>query len=244
MLPPPPPPPPGGGYFFKPDNVIVINEIPDRPLEMWSCPGALVLGAAAAAFAGTTATETMNCPGELLYNSICLPAEFPPRKPISKVYKEPNYISAPPAVINIDVGRQLFVDAFLLDASKTTGAHTVHHNATYQDQLNPVLAPDKPWEAGWGHCKMGAACPWNASLVSDFPPFPSFLRHFHSIYSDRYSSFPPRASRSTRSTPPRPSRRHSAADSGGTLLPRSIKCGTAAAAPSATRRALTVAIYI
>ena len=43
----------------------------------------------------------------------------------------------------------------------------VHHDATYQDQLNPVLKPDKPWEAGWGRCKMGTGCPWNASLPLD-----------------------------------------------------------------------------
>jgi hypothetical protein len=97
---------------------------------------------------------TPACPGELLYNNICLPKDFPPRKPISKVYVEPGYVSNPPPhsptvgeplPINIDVGRQLFVDAFLVDGG-SKGIRTVYHDAEYQDQVNPVLAPTELWE--------------------------------------------------------------------------------------------------
>jgi hypothetical protein len=56
------------------------------------------------------------CAGQLLYNNLCLPKEWPPRGPISKEPVPPGYLATPPATINIDIGRQLFVDDFLLDS--------------------------------------------------------------------------------------------------------------------------------
>jgi hypothetical protein len=74
--------------------------------------------------------------GELLYNGILLPAVWPPKlKEISTEPVTPAYLKAPPAVIPIDVGRQLFVDDFLID--KTTLTRT-HHRPTYHAK-NPVL---------------------------------------------------------------------------------------------------------
>ena len=88
------------------------------------------------------------CEGELLYNGICLPKEWPPNGPISKVPVDPPYITTPPdQPINIDVGRQLFVDSFLIANAGTHGVRTVHHNPTYHDAVNPVLAPSEPWES-------------------------------------------------------------------------------------------------
>src|SRR5215470_12009272 len=73
--------------------------------------------------------------GETLYNGIQLPAEWPPRnQPLT---------SAPPAVIPIDVGRQLFVDHFLIEE---TNLRRRFHAAQYFPG-SPVLKPDKPWEA-------------------------------------------------------------------------------------------------
>ena len=118
------------------------------------------VSAAAAAAAG-------GCPGELLYNSICLPKEFPTHKPISKVYKDPGYVANPPPhapkeglplPINIDTGRQLFVDNFLIDGG-SSGVRTVYHDADYQDQVNPVLAPTEHWEG-----RPAAGAPKNAPL--------------------------------------------------------------------------------
>jgi len=83
--------------------------------------------------------------GETLYNGIRLPSPWPPR--LSEVPKEPvtpHYLASPPAVIPIDVGRQLFVDDFLI--AETTLQHAFHE-AEYRPD-NPVLKPDKPWEAG------------------------------------------------------------------------------------------------
>ena len=74
--------------------------------------------------------------GELLYNGIRLPAlgrrnsRHIPTEPVT-----PAYLTAPPAVIPIDVGRQLFVDDFLV--AQTTLTRT-HHRPTYHAK-NPVL---------------------------------------------------------------------------------------------------------
>ena len=63
--------------------------------------------------------------GEVLYNGIELPSKWPPRRTAAEIKSgEPMrvpYLQHPPAVIPIDVGRQLFVDDFLID--RTTLAH-------------------------------------------------------------------------------------------------------------------------
>jgi hypothetical protein len=80
---------------------------------------------------------------EILYNGIRLPATWPPKvADVSKDLEAPPYLKSPPAVIPIDVGRQLFVDDFLV--AETTLTRT-HHLATYHE-ASPVLKPDQPWE--------------------------------------------------------------------------------------------------
>ena len=57
--------------------------------------------------------------GELLYNGIRLPSVWPPgMAEVPSTPVTPAYLNTPPAVIPIDVGRQLFVDDFLVE--KTT----------------------------------------------------------------------------------------------------------------------------
>lgn len=85
--------------------------------------------------------------GETLYNGIVLPREWPPRLPDFPVSVEkdpivPPYLISPPAVISIDVGRQLFVDDFLVAG---TTLKRSYHLAKYHP-ASPVLKPDKPWE--------------------------------------------------------------------------------------------------
>jgi hypothetical protein len=73
---------------------------------------------------------------EVLYNGIRLPSPWPPR--IKEVPAEPSvpaYLTSPPSVIPIDVGRQLFVDDFLI--AETTLKRT-HHRASYHSK-SPVL---------------------------------------------------------------------------------------------------------
>src|SRR3954463_5373818 len=80
--------------------------------------------------------------GQPLYNGIRLPATWPPR--LDRLTLEPMavpYLQAPPAVIPIDVGRQLFVDDFLIEQ---TTLRRSYHQATYHS-ATPVLRPDQPW---------------------------------------------------------------------------------------------------
>jgi hypothetical protein len=83
-------------------------------------------------------------PGQrTLYNGIELPEAWPPRaKDFSDQPERPPYLASPPAVIVIDVGRQLFVDDFLV--AETTLKRTFHRPEYHFG--NPVLKPDQPWE--------------------------------------------------------------------------------------------------
>jgi len=83
--------------------------------------------------------------GERLYNGIQLPAEWPPRY-TTVPSREPMlvpYLHHVPDVIPIDVGRQLFVDDFLIEPSELTRRY---HSTTYAAG-NPILIGDRPWES-------------------------------------------------------------------------------------------------
>ncbi len=105
--------------------------------------------------------------GELLYNGIQLPDEWPPRDVPFERFKEgdpaptPPYLLEPPSVIPIDVGRQLFVDDFLIASS--TLSRTFHQPEYYEG--NPVLKPDMPWET---HSRLGpVAMPFSGGVFWD-----------------------------------------------------------------------------
>ena len=71
------------------------------------------------------------------YNGIASPEEWPPRFEITRTPPAvPPYVSSPPAVIPIDLGRQLFVDDFLIEDTTLT---RVQHRPEYSS-ANPVLA--------------------------------------------------------------------------------------------------------
>jgi len=85
--------------------------------------------------------------GATLYNGIVLPREWPPRLPdfptsVENDPADPPYLTSPPVIVPIDVGRQLFVDDFLI--AETTLTRTFHL-AGYHP-ASPVLKPDQPWE--------------------------------------------------------------------------------------------------
>lgn len=85
--------------------------------------------------------------GETLYNGIRLPSPWPPK--ITEVPRDPAtpfYLKSPPAVIPIDVGRQLLVDDFLVE--QTDLRRTFHAPQEHAD--NPLVRPDKPWEGKAG----------------------------------------------------------------------------------------------
>jgi hypothetical protein len=82
--------------------------------------------------------------GEKLYNGIELPDVWPPQAPVMKA-GEPMpvpWLAHPPAVIPIDVGRQLFVDDFLIESTTMQREH--HAAVAYEG--NPVLKPETPSE--------------------------------------------------------------------------------------------------
>ena len=80
---------------------------------------------------------------EELYNGIKLPKDWPPN--YGTLTREPMrvpYLESPPEVVPIDVGRQLFVDDFLIE--QTTLKRTFHLPEYHPE--NPVVTYDKPWE--------------------------------------------------------------------------------------------------
>ncbi len=81
---------------------------------------------------------------ELLYNGIRLPRRWPPRQPLltREPAATPFYLLDPPPAIPIDLGRQLFVDDFLIEESTL---YRSHHAADYFPG-NPILRPTAIWE--------------------------------------------------------------------------------------------------
>ena len=78
-----------------------------------------------------------------IYNGIRLGRPWPPeRRSLPAHPVTPPYLVAPPDVIPIDLGRQLFVDDFLIEA--TTLTRTFHRAEYYSG--NPVLSPNTRWE--------------------------------------------------------------------------------------------------
>jgi hypothetical protein len=89
-------------------------------------------------------------PGEVLYNGIRLSTPWPPQ--LGKLDHEPMrvpYLESPPEVIPIDVGRQLWVDDFLIQQNSL---RRTFHQLEYCDE-NPILRSDKPWELGRGEAQ-------------------------------------------------------------------------------------------
>jgi hypothetical protein len=115
------------------------------------------------AFAQSTGRET-------LYNGIELARPWPPvRRELSAIPQRPPYLASPPAVINIDVGRQLFVDDFLIEESSL---HRTFHQAEYH-AVNPVLTPVRTWERRDPY-----------SVMTGTPPSPSAMVFSDGVFFD------------------------------------------------------------
>jgi hypothetical protein len=103
----------------------------------------LVVAAIVSLAAGAPLAPAADVVDEVLYNGIRLPADWPPR--VTELERRPvvpPYLLSPPTVIPIDVGRQLFVDDFLIES--TTLARTYHRPEFYDG--NPILEPVRSWE--------------------------------------------------------------------------------------------------
>jgi hypothetical protein len=92
--------------------------------------------------------------GEELYNGIRLPSIWPPRNLNPNDYEpmELPYLKNPPEVIPIDVGRQLFVDDFLIE--KTDMLRKFHQPVKFE--MNPILKPYTKGEMNNGYCPVAA----------------------------------------------------------------------------------------
>ncbi len=101
--------------------------------------------------------------GEFLYNAIRLPKVWPPRHldPENNEPMEVPYLDHPPEVISMDVGRQLFVDDFLIES--TNLERRFHKAQKYEG--NPVLKPETELEL---HGDQNAiACPKSGGVWWD-----------------------------------------------------------------------------
>jgi hypothetical protein len=80
----------------------------------------------------------------VLHNGIVLPEIWPPQRdiPQQREIMPVPYLEHKPKVIPINVGRQLFVDDFLIAESDL---ETVYHTPEWYSG-NPVLEPDQDWE--------------------------------------------------------------------------------------------------
>jgi len=85
--------------------------------------------------------DTLN---RTLYNGIRLPDIWPPESgdPASMEPMRVPYLENPPEIIPVDVGRQLFIDDFLIE--KTNLIRVYHHARKYEN--NPVFSPTTEYE--------------------------------------------------------------------------------------------------
>ncbi len=103
--------------------------------------------------------------GETLYNGIELPSEWPPNNIEPKSY-EPMpvpYLESPPDVIPINIGRQLFIDDYLIE--KTDLKRQFHYPQKYEN--NPILKPETELESGKFAYGNSAACPKSGGVWWD-----------------------------------------------------------------------------
>jgi hypothetical protein len=111
------------------------------------------------------ATTWVRSAEEVLFNGIVLPSVWPPR--LEKLTREPMtvpYLVSPPAAIPIDLGRQLFMDDFLIEQ---TTLKRIFHIPEYFPG-NPVLKPEKPWERGTSGNRRGpCAMPFSDGVWYD-----------------------------------------------------------------------------
>jgi len=99
---------------------------------------------------------------ETLYNGIVLPSPWPPvRAELPTEYRPPYYLVDPPPIIDIDVGRQLFVDDFLIEES---ALYRRYHRATYHP-ASPILTPEREWERFDPYAKTTGTPPSPAAMV-------------------------------------------------------------------------------
>ncbi len=126
--------------------MIACCDSPTRRVPGWRLCSRAFLLALLCALQFTGPAHAQAPAGETLYNGIQLPAAWPPHPAAFPAYNPPPpYLLDPPSVIPIDVGRQLFVDDFLIES---TTMNRTFHQPVYHPS-NPLVFPDRPWEGGY-----------------------------------------------------------------------------------------------
>ena len=144
---------------------------------------ALPFPALAAPFAQGASGDT---PLETLYNGITLGRPWPPDWRYPEDHRmRPPYLADRPAVVPINVGRQLFVDDFLIEETTLT---RTFHKAKYH-AANPILRPQGDWET-YDDVSDRTRQPFNpaAMVFSDGVFFDPKDRLFKMWYMGGYSS--------------------------------------------------------
>jgi hypothetical protein len=103
---------------------------------------------------------------EVLYNGVVLERDPRDRTDMSAYGDAPlpvPYLANPPPVIPIDLGRQLFVDDFLVEH---TTLRRVWHKPV-KDARNPLLKPETPLERGEGNNHDPMAAPFSGGVWYD-----------------------------------------------------------------------------
>lgn len=110
--------------------------------------GSLVAGQSASAVSQSKDSK------EILYNGIDVGNTWPPSNMQPDLYDPMPvpYLQSPPDVIPIDVGRQLFVDDFLIEY---TNLERVFHSPE-KHEGNPILKPKTEVEMNQGYCPTAA----------------------------------------------------------------------------------------
>lgn len=125
-----------------------------------------------AAILSASAIATTGNAGEVLYNGIELPNQWPPMTPIEgRAVRPVPYLTERPSVVAIDVGRQLFVDDFLIE--KSTLQRQWHYPERYKG--NPILKPETPTEMNNGKLPL-------AAMISDGVCYDPKAREFKMWY--------------------------------------------------------------
>jgi hypothetical protein len=105
------------------------------------------------------------CDGEVLYNNICLPRTFPPPDvDLLQAQRDPQpppYLTDHTArPVNISIGRQLFIDDFLLMDQQSV-ARRWHQGEMSDDAL---VRPDRHWEKAAGGLSGTGGLWWDPKL--------------------------------------------------------------------------------
>eukprot|EP00039_Didymoeca_costata_P015862 m.275398 g.275398 ORF g.275398 m.275398 type:complete len:205 (-) comp16293_c0_seq21:20-634(-) len=81
-----------------------------------------------------------------IYNGICIGPKWPPSWNYTRTVQVPPYLSLnKPSIININIGRQLFVDSFLIN--ETDSSQQFYRSQYYEK--NPIISPTLPHEGSF-----------------------------------------------------------------------------------------------